>query len=78
MMNITKPFIEKEFLEKLSKKETHFCRLYMNGSKEKTMKLYKKFVNTTLFRKYLHDKKKECALLYGKYMTPTSNQTTTS
>ena len=31
----------------------------MSGSKDKTIKLYKKFINTTLFRKYLNDKKKE-------------------
>lgn len=33
----------------------------MCGSKDKTMKLYKKFINTTIFRKYLNDKKKETA-----------------
>lgn len=31
----------------------------MNGAKDKTVKLYKKFINTTIFRKYLNDKKKE-------------------
>ena len=31
----------------------------MNGNKDKTLKLYKRFISTTLFRKYLHDKKRE-------------------
>lgn len=36
-----------------------FCKNYMNSSKVDTIKLYKKFINTTLFRKYFNDKKKE-------------------
>jgi len=58
--NITKPFKEKEFLDSISK-ETPFCCGYMEGSRDKTVKLYKKFVNTTLFRKYLTDRKKDIA-----------------
>ena len=58
--NLTKPFKEKEFLETaLNVSNNQFCRVYMNGNKEKTLRLYKKFVNTTLFRKWLNDKKKE-------------------
>jgi hypothetical protein len=60
--NITRPFKEKDFLESLTK-ENSFCKNYMNGSRDKTAKLYKKFINTTLFRKYLNDRKKEVARL---------------
>jgi len=56
--NLTKPFIEKDFIDSISK-DNAFCRNYMQGSKEKTVKLYRKFIHTTLFRKYLNDKKKE-------------------
>jgi hypothetical protein len=56
--NLTRPFKEKEFLESIHR-DNQFCRNYMNGSKDKTIKLYKKFINTTMFRKYLNDKKKE-------------------
>ncbi len=59
--NLTKPFKEKEFLESIHK-DNLFCKTYMSGSKDKTLKLYKKFINTTLFRKYLNDKKKEISL----------------
>ena len=62
--NLTKAFKEKDFLETpggVSTKENAFCRIYMNGNKEKTLKLYKKFINTTMFRKWLNDKKKEIA-----------------
>lgn len=59
--NMTKPFKEKEFLDSINK-ENPFCKNYMGGSKDKTIKLYKKFINTTLFRKYLIDKKKEVIL----------------
>jgi hypothetical protein len=34
----------------------------MGGSKDNTVKLYKKFINTTIFRKYLNEKKKEVIL----------------
>ena len=56
--NLTKPFKEKEFLESIGK-ENAFCKNYVNGYRDKTIKIYKKFINTTLFRKYLNDKKKE-------------------
>lgn len=56
--NLTRPFKEKEFLESILK-DNSFCKNYMNGSRDKTVKLYKKFINTTLFRKYLNEKKKE-------------------
>jgi len=56
--NLTKPFVVKEFLDSITK-DNAFCRNYMDGSKEKTVKLYKQFVHTTMFRKYLNDKKKE-------------------
>ena len=59
--NITKPFKEKEFLDSIGK-DNAFCCGYMEGSRDKTVKIYKKFVNTTLFRKYLTDKKKEIAV----------------
>ncbi|TNV84983.1 hypothetical protein FGO68_gene2012 [Halteria grandinella] len=62
--NLTKAFKEKEFLESPGgpgTKENAFCRIYMNGNKDKTMRLYKRFVNTTIFRKWLNDKKKEIA-----------------
>ena len=58
--NLTKPFKEKEFLESVNR-DNMFCKNYMNGSKDKTIKLYKKFINTTLFRKYLNDRKREVA-----------------
>ncbi len=60
--NLTRPFKEKEFLEApggVSTKENQFCRIYMNGNREKTLKLYKRFINTTLFRKWINDKKRE-------------------
>jgi hypothetical protein len=58
--NLTKPFKEREFLDSLRKGEPNaFCRNYMAGSRDKAAKIYKKFVNTTLFRKYLNDKKRE-------------------
>eukprot|EP00347_Sterkiella_histriomuscorum_P000425 403375913 len=56
--NLTKPFQEKQFLSGIGKENT-FCQNYMGGSRDKTVKLYKKFINTTLFRKYMNDKKKE-------------------
>ena len=56
--NLTKPFKEKEFLDSIHK-DNAFCRNYMDGSRDKTIKLYKKFINTTLFRKYMNDRKKE-------------------
>jgi hypothetical protein len=62
--NLTKAFKEKEFLESPqgpNTKENTFCRVYMNGNREKTLKLYKRFINTTMFRKWLNDKKKEIA-----------------
>jgi hypothetical protein len=31
----------------------------MNGEKDKTFKLYKRFISTTLFRKWMNDKKKD-------------------
>lgn len=60
--NLTRPFKEKEFLESPGgpgTKENTFCRVYMNGNREKTLKLYKRFINTTIFRKWLNDRKKE-------------------
>jgi len=56
--NLTKPFKSKEFLEGLGKKDNHFCKHYMH-SREKSAKLYREFIDTTLFRKYLTEKKKE-------------------
>lgn len=56
--NLTRPFKEKEFIDSIHR-DNSFCKNYMGGSKDKTIKLYKKFINTTLFRKYLNDKKKE-------------------
>lgn len=58
--NLTKPFKEKEFFDSITK-DNAFCKNYMSGSRDKTIKLYKKFINTTLFRKYLNDRKKEIA-----------------
>lgn len=49
---LLKPFNEKEFLKSLNK-DNRFCRQFMQGKVDKTKKLYKKFVNTTLFHKYL-------------------------
>ena len=60
--NLTKAFREKEFLESPggpSTKENTFCRIYMNGNKDKTFRLYKRFIGTTLFRKWLNDKKRD-------------------
>lgn len=60
--NLTRPFKEKEFLESPggpNTKDNSFCRIYMNGNRDKTFKLYKRFINTTLFRKWLTDKKKD-------------------
>jgi hypothetical protein len=60
--NLTKPFIEKEFLEMpggVSTKENLFCRVYMGGERDKTLKLYKRFVGTTLFRRWLNERKRE-------------------
>ena len=31
----------------------------MNGEKDKTFKLYKRFINTTMFRKWMNDRKRE-------------------
>ena len=31
----------------------------MNGNKDKTFRLYKRFIGTTLFRKWLNDKKRD-------------------
>jgi hypothetical protein len=31
----------------------------MGGEKDKTLKLYKRFINTTMFRKWLNDKKRD-------------------
>ena len=59
--NLTKPFKEKEFLDGIDKSNA-FCRGYMDCSRDKTVKLYRKFINTTLFRKYLNDKKKEITI----------------
>ena len=42
-----------------STKENSFCRIYMNGNRDKTLRLSKRCVGTTLFRKWLTDKKTE-------------------
>ena len=55
---LLKPFNEKDFLKSLSK-ENRFCRQFMFGKVDKCKKLYKRFVNTTLFHKYLNQKRKE-------------------
>eukprot|EP00351_Strombidinopsis_sp_SopsisLIS2011_P001903 CAMPEP_0116875072 /NCGR_PEP_ID=MMETSP0463-20121206/6846_1 /TAXON_ID=181622 /ORGANISM="Strombidinopsis sp, Strain SopsisLIS2011" /LENGTH=92 /DNA_ID=CAMNT_0004519975 /DNA_START=1698 /DNA_END=1976 /DNA_ORIENTATION=- len=56
MCNITKPFNDKDFLKSIDK-NNDFCKIYMDGKRDKTAKLYKKFIGTTLFRKYLTDNK---------------------
>ena len=48
----------KEFLKSVGK-ENRFCRQFMHGKVDKCKKLYKRFVNTTLFHKYLNAKRKE-------------------
>ena len=55
---LLKPFNEKDFLKSLSK-ENRFCRQFMHGKVDKCKKLYKRFVNTTLFHKYLNSKRRE-------------------
>ena len=55
---LIKPFNEKEFLKSVGK-ENRFCRQFMFGKVDKCKKLYKRFVNTTLFHKYLNAKRKE-------------------
>ena len=55
---LLKPFNEKEFLKSLSK-ENRFCRQFMNAKVDKCKKFYKRFVNTTLFHKFLNAKRKE-------------------
>lgn len=54
---LIKPFNEKEFLKSLTK-ENRFCRQFMFGKVDKCKKLYKRFVNTTLFHKYLNCQRK--------------------
>jgi len=56
---LLKPFNEKEFLAKSVGKDSRFCRQFMFGKVDKCKKLYKRFVNTTLFHKYLNAKRKE-------------------
>ena len=60
--NLTRPFKEKEFLDGITPKDNVFCKTYMGSSRDKTVKIYKKFINTTLFRKYLNDKKKDISM----------------
>lgn len=59
--NLTKPFSAETFLKSITK-ENPFCKTYMGSSKDKTVNLYRKFIGTTMFRKYLVDKKKEIKL----------------
>ena len=55
---LIKPFNEKEFLKSVGK-DNRFCRQFMHGKVDKCKKLYKRFINTTLFHKYLNAKRKE-------------------
>ena len=55
---LLKPFNEKEFLKSLGT-QTRFCRQFMQGKSDKTKKLYKSFINTTLFHKYHNAKRQE-------------------
>ena len=55
---LLKPFNEKDFIKSIGK-ENRFCRQFMMGKVDRCKRLYKKFVNTTLFHKYLNMKRKE-------------------
>jgi hypothetical protein len=50
---LLKPFNEKDFLKSITA-QNRFCRQFMGGKVDKCRKLYKRFVNTTLFHKYLN------------------------
>ncbi len=56
--NLTRPFVEKEFLSQ-NEVGREFSRIYMGGEKDRCFKIYKRFINTTLFRRWLNDKKRE-------------------
>ena len=62
---LLKPFNEKDFLKGLNG-SNRFCRQFMGGKVDKCKKLYKRFVNTTLFHKYNNNKRQEALAKFQK------------
>lgn len=55
---LMKAWNEKEFLKSIDK-QNKFCRHFMNGKLDKTKDLYKRFVQTGVFRNYDKAKRQE-------------------
>jgi hypothetical protein len=62
---LLKPFNEKDFIKNLNG-QNRFCRQFMQGKLDKCKRLYKRFVNTTLFHKYLNQRRRDALAQFTK------------